>query len=101
MKTSLSNVGLAGAIVLAISTTVASAQSGHFGSQQQSVSGESAVILARVGGGVRGGGMGGHGGHGFHSGHVRGFGVFGGPYYGDEFYEGCRLNPRYNRRVCY
>ena len=107
MKASLFNRGLAGAIALALSTTVASAQPGNFGAQQQSLSGGSAVILARVGGSVHGGGMGGHGGHGFgtghsfHVGHVRGFGVFGGPYYGDDFYDGCRWSARFNRRVCY
>ena len=59
MKASLIKCGLVGAVSLALSTSVASAQAGGFGSQQQPLSGESAVILARVGGGsVHGGGMG-------------------------------------------
>ena len=106
MKANLIKCGLVGAVALALSTSVASAQRG---SQQQPLSGESGVILARFAGGVHGGGMGGHGGHGFggghgfHGGHFRSSGVFSGPYYGYDVYDepGCRWSPRYNRRVCF
>jgi hypothetical protein len=95
MKRSLVTSSLLGAFALAISAAGALAQPSNLGGSQWEppLSGvRSPLVLVRGGGGGHGFG-GGHGGgfgggHGFHGGHFRGgFGVFGGPYYYDDFGE--------------